>query len=131
MSDQLAPLSIDDSFEENVSADLVVIPHVAGRVLEIPNHLATIGIPGRDAVGEQIVAGPDPRVQLRHRIADAPERLVGVGIISPSHPQRTAPGLPGIVVTLPGLAAGFAGLRDREFASRSLPLAASSAAIQS
>src|SRR5262252_9653523 len=106
MSDQFSPLSIDDSFEENVSADLVVIPHVAGRVLEVPNHLATIGIPGRHAVGEQIVAGPDPRVQLRHRIADAPERLVGLGVIGSGYPEGAAAGLP--CVAFPCFAARLA-----------------------
>jgi hypothetical protein len=43
MSDQFAPLSIDDSFEQNVSANLVVIAHVAGRVLEVPLRQNLIG----------------------------------------------------------------------------------------
>ena len=43
--DQLARLPGDLAVNENVGAGFVVVPHVAGRVLEVPVHRSCIGIP--------------------------------------------------------------------------------------
>src|SRR5262249_27467175 len=49
----------------------------------------------------------------RHRIAGAPDHLVGRDIVAAGHPHGAAAGLPGVVLVLPGLAAGLARSRDR------------------
>src|SRR5262249_57907202 len=54
------------------------------------------------------------------RVAGAPDRLVGGGVVGAGHPDGAAAGLPGIVVALPGLAAGLARRRDRELAPQEL-----------
>ena len=112
MGDQLARLAGDVAVDQDVGADLVVIPHVARRELEIPVHLAGVRIPGDRAVGEEIVARPVERIEHRHRIAGAPDGLVGGGIVGAGHPHGAAAGLPGIGVALPGLAARFARRRN-------------------
>src|SRR5260370_27002312 len=111
--DQLAWLTSDIAVDHDVGADLVVIPHVAGRKLEVPIHFASVGVPGDGAVGEEVVAGPVGWVEHRHRIAGTPDGLVGVWIIGAGHPDGAAAGLPGVVPVLPGLTAGLARRRDR------------------
>ena len=103
--------------DQDVGADLVVIPHVAGRELEIPVHLAGVGIPGDGAVGVEVVAGPVGRIEHRHRIAGAPDGLVGSRVVGAGDPHGAAAGLPGVVVALPGLAPGFARRRNGIFAA--------------
>src|SRR5262249_2431948 len=56
-----------------------------------------------------------------HRVADAPKRLVGVGIVAAGHPHGAAAGLPGVVPILPRLAAGFARRRNGVFTPQELP----------
>ena len=120
MRDQLARLAVDLAVDQDVRADLVVVPHVAGRVLEVPVHLAGVGIPGDRAVGVEVVARPIGRVEHRHRIAGAPDGLVGRRIVGAGHPDGAAAGLPGVVLVLPGLAAGLAGRRDGVLAPEQL-----------
>src|SRR5207302_3398182 len=79
-----------------------------------------IGGVGGGAVGIAGVRWPVERVEHWHRVAGAPDRLVGFRIIGAGHPDRAAAGLPGVGVALPGLAAGLAGRRDREFAPEEL-----------
>ena len=97
-----------------------IVPHVAGRELEVPVHLAGVGIVGDRAVGVEVVARPVGRVEHRHRVAGAPDRLVGLRIIGPGDPHGAAAGLPGVVLVLPGLAAGLAGRRHRVMAPQHL-----------
>src|SRR5215475_4543246 len=125
MCEQLARLALDHAVNHDVGPDLVVIPHVAGRELEIPVHLAAVGVPGNSAVGEKVVARSVGRVEHRHRVAGAPDSLVGLGIVGPGYPDGAAAGPPGVVLVLPSLAAGLAGGWDRvllpqPFASRGI-----------
>src|SRR5207342_1681693 len=100
-----------------VRAGFVVIPVVARRVLEIPIHLAGVGIPGDHAVGVEVVAGAVAGVEHGDRIAGAPDHLVGLDVVGAGHPHGPAAGLPGdLILVLPGLAAGLAGRRDHVFA---------------
>src|SRR5205807_7687601 len=115
MGDELARLAGDLAVDEDVGADLVVIPAVVGGVLEVPVHLPGLGFIGDDAVGVEVVARPRVGVHHRHRIAGAPESLVADGIIGAGHPDCTAAAAPGIVGVLPGFAAGLAGGGDRVF----------------
>src|SRR5262249_33083124 len=64
-------------------------------------------------VGIEVVARARCGVVLRDRIAGAPDGELGRGIVGPRLPQATAAGLPGVVLVLPGLAAGLARLRNR------------------
>ena len=106
----------DLAVDQDVGAGLVVVPHVAGQVLVIPVHLAAVGIPRDQAVGVEVVAGTVIRVEHRHRIAGAPQHLIGGDIVGAGDPHGAAAGLPRIVLVLPGLAAGFAGRRHDVFA---------------
>src|SRR5207248_7744875 len=91
-------------------------PHVAGRVLGVSGHRGGLRVPGYHAVGVEVVARPIERIEHRHRVAGAPDGLVRSGIVGPGDPHGRAAGLPGVVVVLPGFAAGFAGRGYREFA---------------
>ena len=128
----LPRLAVDYGVDQDVGADLVEVPHVAGRVLEVPVHLAGVGILGDRAVGEEVVARPVGRIVFRHRIADAPDRLVGRRdrrCRSPRARRRRSArrSVLSFQVSLPGSpGAGMVNLRQT-----SLPVAASSAAIQS
>src|SRR5260370_24604090 len=102
---QLAWLTSDIAVDHDVGADLVVIPHVAGRKLEIPIHFASVAVPGHGAVGEEVISGPVGWVEHRHRIACTPDGLVGVWIIGSRYPDAASAGLPGVVPVLPGLTA--------------------------
>jgi hypothetical protein len=82
---KLAGLPGDVAVDQDVSPHLVVIPHVAGRELEEPVHLPGVRIPGNRAVGVEVVAGAVGRVDHRHRIAGAPNGLVGAGVIGACH----------------------------------------------
>src|SRR5215470_5994528 len=99
-----------------MSADFVVVPQVAWRELKIPVHLAGVGVVGDSAVGVEIVARSMEWIEHRHRIASAPDGLIGSGIVGAGHPHSTASGLPRIGIALPGLAAGLAGGWDSELA---------------
>ncbi len=117
MRDQLARLPVDHAIDQNVRAGFVIIPVVARGVLEIPVHLAGVGIPGDHAVGVEVVARTIGGVEHGNRIAGAPDHLVGGGVVGACHPHRPAAGLPGdLGLVLPGLAAGLAGRRDHVFA---------------
>ena len=131
MRHQLARLARDLAVDEDVRADLVEIPHVAGRVLEVPVHLAGVGIVRDRAVGEEVVARPIGRIVHRHRVAGPPEGLVGGGIVGSGHPQGAAAGLPGVVLVLPGFAAGLAGRRNGVFLPEPLAGLGVEPAIQS
>src|SRR5215471_18324740 len=60
------------------------------------------------------------RIHHRHWVADAPQGLVGVRIISAGDPHGTATGLPRIGLVFPGLAAGLTGRRNGVFAPQEL-----------
>src|SRR5260370_12550975 len=104
-----------------MGADFVVVPQVARRELKIPVHLAGVGIVGDSAVGVEVVARSMERVEHRHRVASAPDSLIGSPIVGAGHPHSTASGLPRIGVALPGLAAGLAGGWDGELAPEAFP----------
>src|SRR4029077_3757495 len=106
----------DFAVDENVSPDLVEVPRVTWRILEVPVHLAGVGVPGHRAVGEQIVARPSGRIEFRDRIAGAPDGLIGLHVVGAGDPDGAAAGLPGVVLVLPGLAAGLAGRWNGELA---------------
>src|SRR5439155_13582430 len=120
MRDPLARLAVDHAIDEDVRADLVVVPMVAGRVLEIPVHLAALGVPGDHAVGEEVVTRAIGRVEHRHWITGTPDQLVRRHIIAPGHPHGAAASLPGVVLILPSLAAGLAGGGNDVFAPEDL-----------
>ena len=46
MADDLAGLAVDDRVVEHVDADLVVVPRIVGRVLEMPRQFAGVDIEG-------------------------------------------------------------------------------------
>src|ERR1700730_12437240 len=112
----MAGLAVDLAVDQDVGAFLVVIPVVAGRELEVPVHLAVIGVPGDHGVSVEVVAGAVGGIEHRNRIAGAPDHLVRGDVVGPGHPHGAAAGLPGVVLVLPGFAAGLAGRRDRVFA---------------
>ena len=116
VGDQLALLPADLAVDEDVRVGLVVVPMVARRVLEIPVHAPAVGIPRDHAVGVQVVAGAIGRIEHRHWIARAPDHLVGRGIVRARDPHGAAADLPGVVLVLPGLAAGLARRRYDVFA---------------
>src|SRR6266852_8396152 len=58
VGDELARLPGDVAVDQDVGADLVVVPHVAGCELDIPVHVAGVGLVGYGAVGIEVVAGP-------------------------------------------------------------------------
>src|SRR5258707_5584123 len=62
------------------------------------------------------VAGTIGRIEHRHRVAGAPDHLVGRGIIGARDPHGAAADLPGVVLVLPGLAARLARRRYDVFA---------------
>src|SRR6266481_9835803 len=120
MHDDLVHLAGDLAVDQDVGALLVVVPHVARSVLVIPVHAAGVGIPRDHAVGEEVVARTVVRIRPWHRIAGAPQHLVGRRVVGPRDPHGAAAGLPGIVLVLPGLAAGLARSRNDIFAPRQL-----------
>src|SRR5690606_39110850 len=71
-------------------------------------------IEGDGAVGVEIVARPHRRVEVRRRIADAPDGEVLRLVIGADAPDRAAAGLPRFAAALPGLRAGLARRRHRE-----------------
>src|SRR5215468_1317188 len=105
MGDELAALISDVAVDQDVGANLVVVPHVAWRILKVPVHVAAFGIQGKRTVGIKVVAWPICGIILGRRVPGSPEGLIGVGIIGPRDPNRTAAGLPSIVGAFPGLAA--------------------------
>src|SRR5262249_17230686 len=113
---ELARLAVDLAVDQDVGADLVVVPHVIGRVLEVPVHVAGVGIVGDRAVGEQVVTWPMGRIELWDRVARAPDGLIGLRIVGAGDPDRAAAGLPGVGLVLPGLTAGLTRARDGVFA---------------
>src|SRR5262249_11566337 len=70
--------------------------------------------------GVEVVAGTVERVEHRHRVAGAPEGLVGGRVIGAGYPHSPAAGLPRVVLVLPGLAPGLARRRNRELAPQQL-----------
>src|SRR5580704_9713178 len=108
MGENLAVLAIDLGVEQDVGAGLVIIHRVVRRVLVEPLDPSVRRIDRQRAVGEEVVAGPVGGVVFRRRIAGAPIGDVGRGIVGAGDIERAAAGLPGIVLVLPGLAAGLA-----------------------
>src|SRR5262249_37325653 len=78
--------------------------------------LCPVGVPGDQAIGVKIVPRPVVWIEHRHRIARAPQHLVGTDVIGTGDPHGAAAGLPGIVLVLPGLRTRLAGRRDHVFA---------------
>src|SRR5262245_16143640 len=114
MNEELAILGIDLAVDDDLRAGGVVVAVVVGGVLEEPLHLAGRGIEGDRAVGEQIVARPVRGIVARRRVAGAPIGEVVLRIVGAGHVERAAAGLPGVLLVLPGLAAGLAGRRNDE-----------------
>ncbi len=108
MGDDPAILAVHLGVDEDMGAGLVVVAVVVRRVLEVPFELAGGGIDGEQAVGVEIVAGAIGGVVAGHRIARAPIGDVGRRVIGASDVERATPGLPGVALVLPGLAAGLA-----------------------
>src|SRR5882757_4424592 len=102
MGDELAWLAGNLSVDQDVGAGSIIIPHVARDVLVVPVHLAGVGIPGDQAVGVEVVAGTVEGIIHGHRIAGAPQHLVGGDIVGAGHPHGAAAGLPSVVGVLPG-----------------------------
>ena len=115
MGDERALLPVHRRIEHDVGADFVIVPHVAGGELEVPVHLAVFRIIGDGAVGVEVVTRAIGRVEHGHRIAGAPDGLVGQDVIGARHPHGAAAGLPCVVLVLPGFAARLAGGRNDEF----------------
>src|SRR5215831_20922706 len=113
MGDHLAVLAVDLGIDQHVAADLVVVVIVVRRILEVPRDLAVRGIEGDRAVGVEIVARTVAGIISRNGIAGTPIGQVRRRIISAGAEERAAAGLPGVVIVLPGFAAGFAGCRNR------------------
>src|SRR5262245_35684500 len=113
MREQLAVLAVDLGVDEDVSAGLVVVHVVVRRVLVPPRDLAVRRVEGDRAIGEEIVAGTISRIVGGNRIARAPIRQVGDRIIGAGAVERPASGEIGVVLVLPGLAAGLARRGDR------------------
>jgi hypothetical protein len=131
MGDELARLAGYLAIDQDMGADLVEVPHVAGRVLEIPVHLAGIGIPGDRTVGVEIVAGTVVRIEHRHRVAGAPDGLVGLHVIGAGDPDRAPPVCQALLASFQVSLPGSPGAGTVYFNQTLLPVAASSAAIQS
>src|SRR5207237_5779239 len=83
-------------------------------VLEVPLHLAGLGIEGDRRVGEQVIARSIGGVVARRRIAGAPIGEVGRRVVGAGDVKRAAAGAPGLGLVLPGLAAGLARCRNDE-----------------
>jgi hypothetical protein len=98
---EFAHLPRDHTINENVGADLIVIPEVAGRVLEKPVHRSRIGVPRDRTVCIEVVTGPISWIEHRDGVASSPDGLVGVGVVSSGHPNRGTSGLPGVIFVLP------------------------------
>ena len=90
---------------------LVEIHRVVRRVLVIPADLAASGVKREHAVGVEIVARPVRAVVFRRWISRTPIGRIGGRVVGAGDVERAAAGLPGIVLVLPGLAAGLAGRR--------------------
>src|SRR5262249_24752181 len=72
------------------------------------------GVERERAVGIEVVARSVGRIVFRRRVAGAPIGRVGAGIVGAGDVEGAAAGLPGIVLVLPGLAAGLVGRRNGE-----------------
>ena len=106
-----AALSADGEVVQHVDADLVVVPRIVRRVLEVPGELAGRDVERDRRVRVEVVARSELRVVDRERVAGADDvevrgRIVGAGL-----PDAAAARLPGVVIVLPRFAAGIAGLR--------------------
>src|SRR5262249_17824660 len=98
---------------QDVGAGLVVVAIVVRRVLVPPRDLAGRRVEGDRARGVEIVAGPVAGVIARRRIARAPVGQIRGGVVGGGPKKGAAAGRPGVVLVLPGFAAGLAGGRDR------------------
>ena len=58
VGDQLTRLISNVAIDEDVSADFVIVPHVAWRILKIPIHMAAFRAQGNDTVRIKVVARP-------------------------------------------------------------------------
>src|SRR6516225_2091357 len=112
MPDDLAAAAADRRVVQHVDADLVVVPRVIRRVLEVPRQLAVFDVQRNDRVRIEIVARPRLRVVLGNRIAGSPDRQLARRIIRAGLPEAASAGLPRVVLVLPGFAAGLARFRD-------------------
>ena len=62
VADDLALLAVDRRVVEHVDADLVEVPRVVRRVLEVPGELAGVDVERDDGVGVEVVAGTELRI---------------------------------------------------------------------
>ena len=131
VADDLAVLAVDRGVVQHVDADLVEVPRIVRRVLEVPGELAGLDVERDRRVGVEVVARPRLRIVDRKRIAGAPRCELGRGVVGAGLPDAAAAGLPGVVilsfqVSLPG-SPGFGTTYQRH---SSLPVLTSSAASQ-
>ena len=111
VADHLPQHAIDLDVVQHVDADLVEVPRVVRRVLEVPRELAGAHVDRNHRVRVQVVARTELRVVDRVRVAGADDVEMRRRIERAGLPDAAAAGLPGAVVVLPGLAAGVARLR--------------------
>ena len=97
--------AVDGKVGQDPFVDAVVVERIARRHLEVPDHLAGLGLKRQHGVGVEIVALAIERIP-RRRIAGAPVDQIKVGIIGTGDPGRAAALFPGIAG--PGLGAGLA-----------------------
>ncbi len=109
--DDLAVHLVDHRVVQHVHADLVVVPRIVRRVLEVPRELAGVDVQGDDRVGIEVVAGTRLRIVGGNRIAGAPDRELRGRVVGTGLPDAAAAGLPRVVLVFPRLAARIAGLR--------------------
>ena len=93
---------------------------VVWRELEVPFQRAGVDVHGDQRVGVEVVAGPNVADEVGARIAGAPVRQIGVGIVCACHPGGRAAVLP--AVAAPCLVARLA--RPRHGPEAPGPLAA-------
>src|SRR5258705_1869337 len=111
MADDLAAAAVEGRVVQHVDADFVEVPGIVRRVLKVPRQLAGIDVQRDHGVGVEVVTGSRLRIVDWDRVAGAPNgelrrRIAGAGL-----PEPPAAGLPGVVLVLPGFAAGIARLR--------------------
>src|SRR5256714_1902401 len=114
VDEELAILAVNPAVDDDLRARRIVVAVVVLGVLEVPLHLAGLGIEGDRRVGEQVVAGTIGGVVARRRIAGAPVREVARRIVGAGDVERAAAGAPRLGLVLPGLAAGLARRRNDE-----------------
>src|SRR5207245_4316056 len=93
MADDLVGLAVDGRVVEHVDADLVVVPRIVWRVLEMPRQLAGVDVEGHSRVGVEVVAGTRLGIVLRNRVTRDRNGEPCGGIVGARLPDAAAPGV--------------------------------------